>query len=29
MGVQNEITKLRAGIIAGTVSVNPNNYPLG
>jgi basic membrane protein A len=27
--VQNEITKLRTGIIAGKVSVNPNNYPLG
>jgi basic membrane protein A len=27
--VQNEITKLRAGIIAGKVSVDPDNYPLG
>jgi len=29
MSVQNEIVKLRAGIIAGKISVNPNSYPLG
>ncbi len=29
MSVQNEILKLKAGIIAGKISVNPNSYPLG
>ena len=27
--VQNEIVKLKAGIIAGRISVDPDNYPLG
>ena len=28
MGVQNELNKIKAGIIAGKISVNPNSYPV-
>ena len=29
MSVQSELLKIKAGIIAGKISVDPNSYPLG
>jgi hypothetical protein len=28
MGVQNKLNTIKAGIIAGKISVNPNSYPV-
>ena len=28
MGVQNELNKIKAGIIAGKISLDPNSYPV-